>query len=189
MDSPTPELDILALIAGIKTVFAEKTGITKIEDYARIPEFNTLPMLAFEISGIEPDPDDGGDSNTGQFSAVLRLAVYTIFSRKTIDGKKGKVSASAMAAHLCGVLRNQRFGCPVGPAEQIHAIPEWWEPDPRAVEMWRVEWQHKCYLGTSLIDEELIANPQVFLGIAPKIGTAHASDYREVGGDADLFEI
>ena len=201
MVDATPQLDIFALIEGIKAVFSKIPGIYEVEDYARIQDLKKLPMIAYEINGIEPNPEDGGNSSTGQYSAIITLSAYCIYSRLPTDRIKGKLYAASLAAYLCGKIRSERFGCPVGQAEQIHALPDLWEPDPKSVEVWRVDWQHACYFGSAsfvgLFDgvvaaesiEQLPPSTEYFLGIAPDVGPAHVGDYVKIAEPPKTGEL
>lgn len=189
MSTPVnPSCDLDALLDAIKAAIAAQFPKLKtVDDYLRLDVEEPLktPAVAVQIDGIEED----GDSGTGQLDGEISLTAYCIVSYRTVNGVKAKRRAVSLAAALAAFVKTQTWGQPVGVAKDISAAPAFWQKKDRdgkaeEYECYAVEWRHTARFGADIWDEETPSPAkQVFIGIAPKIGTGHEDDYFLAGGD------
>jgi hypothetical protein len=167
-----PELDIDALLDGINTaVKAKFLTLKTVDDYLRVQEQIAVPAVVLDIVGIEPDGN--GDAGTEQFAAVITLAAYCVVTFKQENGQKAKRNAATLAGAVAAFVKEQTWGCPVQLAEKISCTPDVWPSKSQAYECWRVEWQHSCFLGTSIWTEGGAGVTQVNVEGGPHECSAH----------------
>ena len=190
--TPLPEVDLDALLNGIITKIKGKFPALKtVDDYVRVQEALTVPAVAIEITGIESDGN--GDCGTEQFAAILTFSAYCIVSYKAEAGQKGQRRSVSLAGQIAALVKTETWGCPVGLAKEINAVPDYFRKKTKVPEEYycfRVDWQHEALLGVSVWDEfdalsetqGVPAGPEarIFVGMAPNIGPDHVNDYEQV---------
>ena len=169
-----------AVHAGIVSAIAAQFPALQTVEAYRLDR-KSLPVPACLIDMTEMDAVNDLDPGTEQQAANARFEAKLVIGFRQ-GAKNPKMEIRKLAAAVGAFVRQQRWGCPIGPAELIGIYQDDFDPELDQYEVWRVEWQQVIHLGDTVwADYDEGETPQrVFLGITPKIGPEHIDDYFEI---------
>jgi hypothetical protein len=143
-----------------------------VEGQERVPLIT--PALLLELVEILPGPDDG----TGRTPLRLSLGAHCILSFRTAQMQ---IELREFAADVLAQVRYNRWGYPqaVREPEDLSARPGEFRPQQAGFDSWLVSWEQTVFVGPDVWAGG-IAPSEVWLGIAPRIGSAYVDDYFRV---------
>lgn len=145
------------------------------EKYPELAKKIVSPAVLIELSELVPADDPG----TGELALTARFSAYIVLQRSS----RAKLDAANLAAAVAlNIYAASRFGQPIGPAQISRVAPDEFKPELFGYVVWVVEWTHEIRVGESVWDGAGITPTEIYLGIAPNIGLAHADDYHQVTG-------
>lgn len=163
-----------AITEALRAAFTVET-LPTCAAYPELGKKLKLPGVLIELSELAPDEDPGTD----ELGLIARFTVYIVLERSST----AKLEAANLAAAVAlNVYKSGRFGQDVGRATGIRAVPDEFKPELFGYVVWAVEWSHEIRIGESIWNGEGITPSEIYLGIAPNIGAAHAGDYHQVTG-------
>lgn len=172
-----------AVVAGIETKFgaALKSVRTYEPDFdPENPEARTQPEFPYaSVEVMEIDTDENDDPMTEQ--QAQRLAVRVRF---IADGFEpgAKALVRDLSSSMLYLLKNQRWGLRIGPAEDSRAGKDDYTPELEDCAVWAVDFRQLIYVGESVFELPPGAEHpnEVWLGIAPEIGPPNIEDYDRI---------
>ncbi len=148
----TPEVNLASFHVAIRSALAAEFPLATVEYYSRPGEKAASPGINFELESIEPaDPDDIG---TDQFECVIRLAAYCVRDYKKSDETRAKMAVRSMAVNVARFIRGNSWGQPATQAVITGIFPDTFEGTSDAYEVQRIEWEHRCFIGESVWDDD-----------------------------------
>lgn len=170
-----------AIVAGLRAAFpAEGEGaIITVAAYPDERVKVATPAILVECIEMQPGTDPGTDQTSldCRFEARVLVSGYESAPRKAVR---------SLAAAVAHVVRQNRWGLTVAPAELIGAFPDDWRPEREEYDVWRVEWNQTCHIGGASIwapDPDAVTPSEVYVGLTPDIGPEHIDDYVQVTDD------
>lgn len=147
MANPETQVNLDALHAAIVSAIHGAFPIFKtVEDHRQDTARVQVPACLIEMSEAEAFDDPG----TGQIALTLRYEARILVGFRDQEGKKAKRIIRSLAVELAHLVRLNRWGLPVGPAEVIGCMPDAFAPECDQYEVWRVEWTQVAHIGKSV---------------------------------------
>ncbi|WP_321367932.1 hypothetical protein [uncultured Desulfuromusa sp.] len=157
----------------IETTLREAFTVAELPTCEKYPELAkkiVSPAVLIELSELSPEDDPG----TGELAFTARFSAYIVLQRSS----RAKLDAANLAVAVSlKIFEAGRFGQPCGPGKITRVAPDEFKPELMGYVVWVVEWTHEIRVGESIWNGEGITPTEIYLGIAPNIGLAHAEDY------------
>ncbi|AIP50958.1 MULTISPECIES: hypothetical protein [pseudomallei group] len=169
-------LDNLKLLhdAVVKGLREALPAIERIEAYPEIGAQIQTPMIAVELSEMEPGHDDG----TGSVSLIGRMQARIIVDPY---GEGHELHVREIAARLALGVHMQTWGLPIAPGRVVQVGEDPFRPQLDTYLVWLVEWTHEFGIGGEL--DEIPDGRTIVWGVDPSTGPDNESSYWDPAQD------
>ncbi|AVR10995.1 MULTISPECIES: hypothetical protein [pseudomallei group] len=169
-------LDNLKLLhdAVVKGLREALPTIERIEAYPEIGAQIQTPMIAVELSEMEPGHDDG----TGSISLIARMQARIIVDPY---GAEHELHVREIAARLALGVHMQTWGLPIAPGRVVQVGEDPFRPQLDTYLVWLVEWTHEFGIGGEL--DEIPDGRTIVWGVDPSTGPDNESSYWDPAQD------
>lgn len=181
-----------AIVADIKAAFPQ---LQTVEFYREDRKILHTPACLLELTELEALPDD--DPGTEQLAVMAKFEAELVigFRPQAGDMTRAKLSIRMLAAALEAWLRLRRWTNPGNPAKKLSTgealvigayqddfsvMGRSQDKDLAQFEVWRVEWQQRLHLGSTVWTDEGVTPVTVYSGLPPDIGAGNEDDYHQV---------
>lgn len=147
----------------------------RIEAYPKIGAQIRTPLIAVELSEMEPGHDDG----TGCISLIARMQARIIVDPY---GAEHELHVREIAARLALAVHMQTWGLPIAPGRVVQVGEDPFRPQLDTYLVWLVEWTHEFGVGGEL--ETIPDGSTLVWGVDPSTGPGNESSYWDPAQDA-----
>ncbi len=143
------------------------------------------PAIRVAILGLDAAREESGGSTVWP----VRMAAFLV-TRDAIEAGKGKIPRDEAAMNMVGALvteiHENRFGVLSEPAERVRAKNLHSDTlQEKGATLFAIDWIQPVPLTSDAFQEEGVVPTDLYLGIAPEIGTEHVDDYIQITGGED----